>query len=261
MNTRRAGTAAKELAWPAPPYFEFAREKGASGWDDCVLTFRDGTKSSGRLHRFEAEAAELKFEPQGGRDAVSIPFSILLKLYFPQPLALRRETLPAAATAADTDRLRHSERYSFRIELVNGELFLGTTLGYVSALCGLFLYFPEANGDVVRCFIPAQAAKTCSIDAPIGQVLVDQKAVSAEAVDAALNLQTLMRTQKLGQYLTQNGIVSPDQLETALERKHKHPKQKLGEALVELGFISRPELEMALGREALERTMPIGQIL
>ncbi len=259
--SRRASTAAKQLPWPAPPYFEFALERDGSGWDDCVLTFRDGTKSSGRLYSFEADAAELRFEPQGGREPVSIPFSILLKLYFPRPLALRRETLPAAATAAETDRLRRSERYSFRIELVNGELFLGTTLGYVSALCGLFLYFPEANGDVVRCFVPAQAAKNCSIDAPIGQVLVDQNAVSVEAVDAALNLQTLLRTQKLGQFLTQNRIVSPDQLETALELKHKRPKQKLGEALVELGFISRPELEMALGREALERTMPIGQIL
>ena len=77
----------------------------------------------------------------------------------PQPLGLRRETLPAAATAAETEKLRRSERYSFRIELVNGERFLGVTLGYVSALCGLFLYFPEANGDVVRCFVPAQAAK------------------------------------------------------------------------------------------------------
>ena len=254
-------SAAKEIPWPAPPYFEFVHGKDASGWSDCVLTFRDGTKASGRLHGFEADTAQLTFEPHGGNGAVSIPFSILLKLYFPQPLGLRRETLPAAATAAETEALRRSERYSFRIELVNGELFLGVTLGYVSALCGLFLYFPEANGDVMRCFVPAQAAKTCSIDAPIGQVLVNQNAVSAEAVHAALNLQTMMRTQKLGQYLTQNRIVSPEQLETALDLKRKRPRQKLGEALVELGFISRPELEMALGREALERTMPIGQIL
>ena len=140
-------------------------------------------------------------------------------------------------------------------------LFLGVTLGYVSALCGLFLYFPEANGDVIRCFIPAQAAKTCSIDAPIGQVLVDQKAVSSEAVGAALNLQAMMRSQRLGQYLTENRIVSRDQLAAALELKRNRPNQRLGEALVELGCMSRPELDMALDSEALERTMPIGQIL
>jgi type II secretory ATPase GspE/PulE/Tfp pilus assembly ATPase PilB-like protein len=258
---RRGTAAAKEFPWPAPPYFEFAREKGGADWADCVLTFRDSTKANGQLHSFQADAALLTFQPNGARETVSVPFSVLLKLQLLRPLALRRETLPAAATAAETEDLRRSERYSFRIELVNGELFLGVTLGYVSALCGLFLYLPEANGDVVRCFVPAQAAKTCSIDAPIGQVLVNQNAVSAEAVGAALNLQAMLRSQKLGEYLTQNKFVSPDQLEAALELKREHPNQRLGEALIELGYISRPELDMALGSEALERTMPIGQIL
>ena len=253
--------AGKEVPWPAPPYFEFVREADDSGWTDCVLSFRDGTKASGQLHSFMADAAQLTFRPNGRSDAVNIPFSILLKLQLPRPLVLRRETLPAAATAAETEDLRRSERYSFRLELVNGEVFLGVTLGYVSALCGLFLYFPDANGDVVRCFVPAQAAKNCSIDAPIGQVLVDQRAVSPEAVKAALNLQAMLRSQRLGQYLTQNSIVSPDQLAAALEFKRARPNQRLGEALIELGYISRAELDLALGSEALERTLPVGQIL
>ncbi len=249
----------KAFPWPAPPYFEFVRDNDPANWSECALTFRDGTKASGRLISFEGDAAQLKLQPSGGKAPISIPFSIVLKLYFPRPLGLKRETLPASATASDTQELLRLERYSFRIELVGGELFLGTTLGYVSALCGLFLYVPEANGDVVRCFVPAQAAKTCSIDAPIGQVLVDQNAVSPEAVKAALNLQAVMRSQKLGQYLTENSIVSPEQLTQALERKR--PGQKLGEALVEMGFISEPELDMVLEHESLERTMPIGQIL
>jgi type II secretory ATPase GspE/PulE/Tfp pilus assembly ATPase PilB-like protein len=78
---------------------------------------------------------------------------------------------------------------------------------------------------------------------------------------AALNLQALMRTQRLGQYLTQNKIVSPDQLAAALELRRDRPDRKLGEALVELGYISGPELDMALEIGAQERTMPIGQIL
>ena len=218
--------AAKEVPWPAPPYFEFVREKDGSGWADCVLSFRDGTKASGRLHNFMADAARLTFHPNGARESVNVPFSVLLKLMLPRPLVLRRETLPASATAAETEELRRSERYSFRLELVNGEVFLGVTLGYVSALCGLFLYFPDANGDVVRCFVPAQAAKTCSIDAPIGQVLVDQQAVSPEAVKAALNLQAMLRSQRLGQYLTHNKVVSPDQLASALELKRQVTKKR-----------------------------------
>jgi type II secretory ATPase GspE/PulE/Tfp pilus assembly ATPase PilB-like protein len=254
------GTAdAKAFRWPAPPYFEFVREKDASSWADCTLTFRDGTSASGRLQSFLADAAQLTFQPQGGIETVSIPFSMLLKLHLPRPLKLKRETLPEAP--AEGEEQRRTEHYAFRIELVNGERFFGMTLGYVSALCGLFLYFPEANGDVVRCFVPARAAKTCSIDAPIGQVLVDQNAVSAEAVEAALNLQAMLRSQRLGQYLTQNKFVSPEQLAEALELKRDHPAKRLGEALIELGHISQPELDMALDSDALERTMPIGQIL
>jgi len=258
---QREAPATKDVPWPAPPYFEFVREKDDTGWTDCVLSFRDGTKASGQLRSFTADVEQLTFRPNGRNEPVTIPFSVLLKLQLPRPLVLRRETLPASATAAETEELRRSERYSFRLELVNGEVFLGVTLGYVSALCGLFLYFPDANGDVVRCFVPAQAAKSCSIDAPIGQVLVDQHAVSAEAVKAALNLQAMLRSQRLGQYLTQNSIVSPDQLAAALELKRTRPNQRLGEALIELGFISRAELNLALGSDALERTLPIGQIL
>ncbi|MEK7437247.1 MAG: ATPase, T2SS/T4P/T4SS family [Pseudomonadota bacterium] len=258
---RRDATAAKEFPWPAPPYFEFLPGKGGAGWSDCVLTFRDGGTLSGRLHRFLANAATLTFQPSDSSVPLTIPFSELLKLQLPRPVGLRRETLPAAATSAETEELRRSERYAFQIELVNGEQIVGRTLGYVSALCGLFLYFPEANGDVVRCFVPAQAAKSCSIDAPLGQVLVEQKAVSSEAVAAALNLQTMMRTQKLGQYLTQNRFVSPEQLAAALARKRERPDQRLGEALIELGHITEPELNLALGGESLERSMPIGQIL
>ena len=62
----RDATAAKEVPWPAPPYFEFVREKDGSGWADCVLSFRDGTKASGRLHSFMADAARLTFHPNGG---------------------------------------------------------------------------------------------------------------------------------------------------------------------------------------------------
>lgn len=250
----------KGFRWPAPPNFEFVREKDATGWSDCALTFRDGASASGRLQNFLADAAQLTFQPRGGSETVSIPFSVLLKLQLPRALKLKREILPTRLPA-EGEAQRRSEHYSFRIELVNGERFMGMTLGYVSALCGLFLYFPEANGDVVRCFVPAQAAKTCSIDAPIGQVLVDQNAVSPEAVEAALNLQAMMRSQRLGQYLTQNGFVSPEQLAEALELKRNRPDKRLGEALMDLGHLSGPELDMALSSEAMERTMPIGQIL
>jgi hypothetical protein len=136
-------TSAKEFPWPAPPYLEFAPVKDRSGWADCLLSFRDGRHATGQLRSFLADAALLTFQPDGADEAATVPFSALLKLQLLQPVAMTRQAPPAAAGAAETERIRHSERYSFRIELTNGEKFLGVTLGYVSALCGLFLYFPE----------------------------------------------------------------------------------------------------------------------
>ena len=103
--------------------------------------------------------------------------------------------------------------------------------------------------------------KTCSIGAPIGQMLVEQNAVSEEAVAVALNMQAMMRTQRLGSYLTRSKLVSPEQLALALELKNKRPEQRLGEALMEMGCMTRPELELALEEDAKERNMPVGEIL
>jgi len=98
-----------EFQWPAPPYFEFLRTKDGSGWADCMLELRDGTKAEGRLRSFEADTASLTIQPNGASETISVPFSVLLKLRLPRPLGLKRETMPDAATVADTEALRRSE--------------------------------------------------------------------------------------------------------------------------------------------------------
>jgi len=128
-----------------------------------------------------------------------VAFSDLVKLQLRRPVELRREVVSSAASESET--LCPPENQPFRIELESGEMFQGVTLGYVSALCGLFLYLPQANGSIVRCFVPAHAAKICSIYAPIGQILINQRAVSPEAVGAALDLQATMRMQRFDRFL------------------------------------------------------------
>ncbi len=198
-------SAAEEFRWPAPSYFEFAREQDRFDWSSCLLTFRDGATASGRMRSFVPDAALLQFRSDGG-EPITVAFSDLLKLQLRRPVELRREGAGSAATASAT--LWRAETQPFRINLANGELFQGVTLGYVSALCGLFLYLPQANGGIVRCFVPAHAAKSGSIDAPIGQILINQKAVSPEAVGAALNLQATMRMQGFDQFPPHNVIAS-----------------------------------------------------
>ena len=202
----RSAPDADEFRWPAPSYFEFAREQDRVDWADSLLLFSDGTKADGPMHSFTPDAELLTFQPNGVGELRSVAFSALLKLQLRRPVELRRETVPPASTEADM--LPQAESQPFCIELVNGEIFEGVTLGYVSALCGLFLYLPHEDGGVVRCFVPVHAARTGSINAPIEQILINQRSGSPEAVDAALNLQATMRTQKLDEFLAQNTIAA-----------------------------------------------------
>jgi len=194
--------AEEAFRWPAPSYFEFVREQDRLDWNDCLLTFRDGTKASGRVQSFLPGEALLEFQAEGSGKSRSVAFSSLLKLQLRRSVPLRRETATPAATEAAKPTM--AETQPFRIELANGEILDGVTLGYVSALCGLFLYLPQDDGGVVRCFVPANAAQNCGIDAPIGQILINQRAASPEAVGAALNLQAIMRAKKFDQFLAQN---------------------------------------------------------
>ncbi|MBE0627086.1 MAG: type II/IV secretion system protein [Burkholderiales bacterium] len=201
----RGAAAEEEFRWPAPSYFEFVREQDRLDWADCLLTLRDGTRTSGRAHSFVPGEALLEFQPDGAGKSRSVAFSSLLKLQLGRSVPLRRETAPTASTAqTEAAKPTLAETQPFRIELANGEIFDGVTLGYVSALCGLFLYLPQDDGGVLRCFVPANAAQNCSIDAPIGQILINQRAASPEAVGAALNLQAIMRTKKFEQFLAQS---------------------------------------------------------
>jgi type II secretory ATPase GspE/PulE/Tfp pilus assembly ATPase PilB-like protein len=147
------------------------------------------------------------------------------------------------------------------MRLINGNAFQGETVGSVHALCGVFLYPPDSDGTVTRWFVPADATESASIGKPIGEMLVEQKLASPEAVDAALSRQKALRSRRFGQYLTDNQIVSPEQLAAALKHQRSQPIQKLGETLVELGYLTESELDEALAIEARDRRVPLGQIL
>ncbi len=254
----RKATATGSFVWPAPPYHEYVDEDDAEEFGDCLLILRNGARMNGVLLTFSAEEEKLSFRADEARSATNIAFSDILRMRMLQALAIRRERIPGVMDKGDAT---NAERRPFRIELSNGQVYKGVTLGQVNAVCGLFLFLPMGNGTVVRVFIPTASIKDCTIGAPIGQLLVDQKAVSEEAVAVALNMQAMMRTQKLGTFLAGLNLVSTEQLTAALELKKHRPDAKLGEVLMEMGYVTRPELEIALDTDARERRMPVGEIL
>jgi type II secretory ATPase GspE/PulE/Tfp pilus assembly ATPase PilB-like protein len=248
--------AARGFVWPAPPYYDFADP--VSHGDECMLIFRDGSKAAGRLIDFLPDEAQLKFRSRDASETVNIAFASLLRVQLIKPVALKRQPV----RIDDTEELfAPSDRQPFAIGLANGKTFLGETTGSLHALCGLFLYPPEKDGTVTRCFVPADAARSVSIGKPIGEMLVEERLASAEVVGEALSKQQAMRSRRFGDYLTEHQIVSPEQLAAALKQQRAQPIQKLGETLVELGYLTEAELEEALAIEARDRSVPLGKIL
>ncbi|MEK6245556.1 MAG: ATPase, T2SS/T4P/T4SS family [Pseudomonadota bacterium] len=249
---------ALRFLWPSPPYYE-AINAGDQPSEACLLIFKDGTRATGTLLNFLPDDALLKFRQSDENSSVSIGFAELLWMQLLRPVGLRHQALSLGA--AQEQSFAPSDYQPFSVQLIDGQTFQGETIGYVHALCGMFLFLPEKENTVIRCFVPAQSAQTANIGKPIGQMLVDQNLASAEAVSAALEKQLAMRTRRLGEYLTENQIVSQEQLAAALKQQRAQPVQKLGETLVELGYITQPELDEALAMETRNRSVPLGQIL
>jgi len=256
LAAQAKAASAQRFLWPAPPYYEFSDPSKHSA--ECMLVFRDGVKASGTMLDFRPDEAQLKFRSHDAAGDIDVAFSSLLRVQLLKPVALRRQPVPID----DTDALfAPSERQPFAIGLANGKTFLGETVGSVHALCGLFLFPPEQEGHVTRCFVPVDATRSASIGKPLGEMLVDENLASAEAVDAALSKQQAMRARRFGDYLTEHQIVSPEQLSTALKQQRTQPIQKIGETLVDLGYLTEAELQEALAIEARDRSVPLGQIL
>jgi type II secretory ATPase GspE/PulE/Tfp pilus assembly ATPase PilB-like protein len=254
----QAKARAAAFVWPAPPYYEFSDPAAAADGADCLLMFRDGAKTSGVLLSFMPEGQVLRFRAADAADSISVAFSSLFGVQLRRPVEIRRPALRPDDTA---QLYSPAERQPFAMRLINGNAFRGETVGSVHALCGVFLFPPERDGKVTRWFVPADAAESASIGKPIGEMLVEEKLASPEAVDAALSRQKALRSRRFGQYLTDNQIVSSEQLAAALKRQRSQPIQKLGETLVELGYLTESELDEALAIEARDRRVPLGQIL
>ena len=244
--------------WPAPPYYEYDASAFEGAGAECLLVFADGAKAAGDLTQFSPDEQSLKYRPRAGGEPVTIAFGSLMRLELTAPVVLHRQSLPEGVGGRVFQSVSPQP---FSLRLAGGQSLQGKSLGHIEALCGVFLFAPEADGRVVRHFVPAQAALERRIGTPLGQLLVDEKLASAEAVDSALQQQNALRHRRVGEYLTDNQIVSPAQLETALKRQRTQPAQKLGETLVELGYLSAHELEDALAIEQRNRTLPLGQIL
>jgi hypothetical protein len=145
-----------EVTWPAPPEYEYPPSIDSYGPELCVLTFSDGREAFGNLLAYSEAAQALRFQSDQGDLPAHIFLNDLREISLQRPLAMKRQDrlFEGVGMAAD---FGEDEKYGYSIQLKDGALLAGETIGFIRNETGVYLYPPEGADTVRRRFIAAHA--------------------------------------------------------------------------------------------------------
>ncbi|HYN27205.1 MAG TPA: ATPase, T2SS/T4P/T4SS family [Burkholderiales bacterium] len=249
----------QELVWPTPPHQGYADAQAKRASSDCLIAFFDGRKLFGNILRFLPEEEVIEFRPMQDGKVLQVPFDEIKNLRLIRPVALRSRDMKLAEKGAEVVEVSSNQK--FTVEFRDGERLSGATRGFIQERHGLYLYLVVAGDEVVRCFIPSSALADFTLSAALGQMLVAENAATQAQVEAGLELQQELRTQRIGDYLTANQIVSQERLQQVLRQQSVRPETTIGEALLQENLISKEQLDEALRQQSRNRRMGLGDIL
>jgi type II secretory ATPase GspE/PulE/Tfp pilus assembly ATPase PilB-like protein len=250
------------FVWPAPPFASYPVPSAQMDPLPCIINGLKGQANVGRLTFFVPEQMVAHVQVPPARTTFPLRFDHFRSLVLTTPLS----PLQATTTDPHAALLQSRPCTSFKLWWANGEEFTGDTIGHIENDIGLFLFLPcdkenVASGSVLRMFVPRSAYQSIQIGMRIGELLVEQKAVTPQQVEQAVQLQMKLRSQKLGDMLVTQRIVSPDQLLQAIEQQARMPMVRIGEALMSLGMLSEQKLQEALEQQKSDRSVPLGRLL
>ncbi|MEM4986833.1 ATPase, T2SS/T4P/T4SS family [Collimonas sp. H4R21] len=250
-----------DFGWPLPPHFESISATSAAdnGKAPCIVTMNDGNRKVGNLLGFDLETSSIEFHPERAGGNLRIGFSNFKSIRLTSPIELKKMELPS--TVETQGDLPIPIRQKCVITFKDGEHLLSETIGYVPREIGLFLFLVGVGNNVLRWFIPTEAIANYQIGDKLGQMLIDTRMASADAVDAGLKKQGQLRESKLGEYLQLESLVSEAEVEKALQKQRSMPHLKLGEALVQENLITVEQLAQALKKQHEDRKLHLGEIL
>jgi len=261
------------LRWPTPPYASYgghengSDEPGAPGLD-CLVEGSNGQVRSCRLMRLDLPSGVAHIQVPPSRTTMPLRFGMFRRISLTQPLAPLPQGPDKASPEADSkasgadELMNHRPRLPYALELSDGTALTGTTIGHLESAAGVFLFIPLDEHDrVQRVFLPAHMVRQIRVGESIGQVLVEQHAVTPEQVERAAREQEQLRNRKSGDHLVLKEVVEPEQLLQALEEQARMPMVRIGEALTALGLITPEQLQDPLERQKNEPSVPLGELL
>ena len=151
-----------------------------------------------------------------------------------------------------------------KITTVTGERFHLRLLRNQGFASGFYGYPNDADSDFSAIFITNSGLSQHHHDHPLGQVLLQQGAVEAAALDTALDNQRALRQKRVGEILTEQHSLSKNTVERTLQSAQYQGSSscsKVGEILIEAGLVTRQQVDEALAIQAIEKRKRIGTIL
>ncbi len=191
-------------------------------------------------------------------DMSSIKF---LRLEKPYQLMLARNNTEEKIKGLDVDTAARS----FEVFFKDRTEITGKTYGSRNDKNGIHFYEQTKIGRKWRycthLFVSKTAVESNAIGGQIGDLLVQEKQISQEALSTALEEQQTERLRTIGEYLVSQKIVDADELEGALSRQKNMPNLKLGEILLSEDLVTEAQLDEALKEQKKKRKSALGEIL
>jgi type II secretory ATPase GspE/PulE/Tfp pilus assembly ATPase PilB-like protein len=244
------------LDWPLPPYAVLADELPVPL---CFVKLRDGKTIKGTLGSLNVDIGMMEIHNANkGTGSVGVSFGNLKWLDLTEPVALKSG---ATVVNENSGIFAAPELRDIQVEFTDGEIMQGKTFGMLETGLGIYLYLEQSEGHFLRRFIPNDVIRHYSAGEPLGKLLMDVNAVSAQDVVDGLDQQKKLRDRPLGEYLKSEDVITVEQLDNVLSQLRHQPALKLGEALLKAGIVDEAQIQQALEQQKLNRKRALGEIL
>lgn len=242
------------FCWPAPLSALYGKAQPWTQPQACDLEGINGAMGHCALVSISPADQTVQIQIERTKLPVTLAFSQFRRLTLKQPIY--PQDLLSSEHFPDIQSRQASAEY--HLQLADGSVRSGLTVGYLETPFGLFVFTPLDNrGAVERVFIPRGAFVSVSLSDPVGVLTSD--ATTADVMTHSAP--AVSRTLKLDDYLADAKVVSREQLMLALDHQSKMPAVRVGEALLRLGFVSEVQLQQALAEQSGRSAKPLGELL
>lgn len=246
------------FCWPAPLSALYSKAEPWTEPQECEVEGVNGAVGRCALVSLSPADQTIQVQIERTKAPITLAFSqfrrlTLKKPIFPQDL-LSAEQFPGLQN--------HQASAEYQLQLRDGSVRSGLTMGYVETSFGLFVFIPlDDRGAVERAFIPQDAFVSVSLTSHVRPLNPDGSAAPAATGGMAQGPSAVSHTLKLDDYLADAAVVSREQLMLALDHQSKMPTIRVGEALLRLGFVSETQLQQALAEQSGKSAKPLGELL